>query len=117
MDALAHLDVWEKLFALTSPRPGWMKGQDGLPPPLPRGQRPQIMAAIGGIDDDSARSDCETAGGARAADRSEGRDGGRELDLPVAPEVGGPVDGRVGAGCEAGAGAGTADPVQRRGRR
>ena len=50
MDALAHLDVWEKLFALTSPRPGWMKGQDGLPPPLPRGQRPQIMAAIGGID-------------------------------------------------------------------
>lgn len=50
MDALAHVDVWEKLFALTSPRPGWMRGQDGLPPPLPRGQRPQAMAAIGGID-------------------------------------------------------------------
>jgi L-alanine-DL-glutamate epimerase-like enolase superfamily enzyme len=50
MDALAHLDVWEKLFALTSPRPGGIGGRDGLPPPLPRGQRPQIMAAIGGID-------------------------------------------------------------------
>jgi L-alanine-DL-glutamate epimerase-like enolase superfamily enzyme len=50
MDALAHLEVWEKLFALTSPRPGWMRGQDHLPPPLPRGQRPQIMAALGGID-------------------------------------------------------------------
>ena len=50
MDALAHLEVWEKLFALTSPRPGGIGGRDGLPPPLPRGQRPQIMAAIGGID-------------------------------------------------------------------
>jgi L-alanine-DL-glutamate epimerase-like enolase superfamily enzyme len=50
MDALAHVDVWEKLFALTSPRPGGIGGKDGLPPPLPRGQRPQIMAAIGGID-------------------------------------------------------------------
>jgi D-galactarolactone cycloisomerase len=50
MDALAHLDVWEKLFALTSPRPGGIGGHDGMPPPLPRGQRPQIMAAIGGID-------------------------------------------------------------------
>src|SRR4029453_5518785 len=28
----------------------WVGGQDGLPPPLPRGQRPQIMAALGGID-------------------------------------------------------------------
>jgi D-galactarolactone cycloisomerase len=27
-----------------------MRGQDDLPPPLPRGQRPQIMAALGGID-------------------------------------------------------------------
>lgn len=50
MDALAQTDVWERLFALTSPRPGWMRGQDGLPPPLPRGQRPQAMAALGGID-------------------------------------------------------------------
>lgn len=42
MDALARNDVWEKLFALTSPQPG-IGG-------LPRNARPQIMAAIGGID-------------------------------------------------------------------
>jgi D-galactarolactone cycloisomerase len=42
MDALAHVAVWEKLFGLTSPR------VDGGG--LPRGARPQIMAAIGGID-------------------------------------------------------------------
>jgi D-galactarolactone cycloisomerase len=42
--------VWEKLFALTSPRPGGIEGRDGLPPPLPRGERPQATAAIAGID-------------------------------------------------------------------
>ena len=42
MNALAHVDVWEKLFALTSPQPG-VGG-------LPRGARPQIMGAIAGID-------------------------------------------------------------------
>jgi len=50
MEATASVAVWEKLFALTSPRPGGMGGRDGLPPPLPRGARPQIMAAIAGID-------------------------------------------------------------------
>ena len=50
MDALANVAVWEKLFALTSPRPGGIGARDGLPPPLPRGERPQIMAAIAGID-------------------------------------------------------------------
>ena len=50
MDALGHGEVWEKLFLLTCPRPGGVQGSDGLPPPLPRGQRPQIMAAIAGID-------------------------------------------------------------------
>ena len=50
MDARAHVAVWEKLFSLTVPRPGGIGGTDGLPPPLPRPQRPQIMAAIGGID-------------------------------------------------------------------
>jgi D-galactarolactone cycloisomerase len=50
MDALAHGDVWDRLFSLTSPRPGGVWGVDGLPPPLPRSARPQIMAAIGGID-------------------------------------------------------------------
>ena len=42
MNALAHGDVWEKLFALTSPQPG----AGGLP----RNARPQIMGAIAGID-------------------------------------------------------------------
>ena len=50
MNPLGHIEVWEKLFALTSPRPGGIAPTDGLPPPLPRGQRAQIMAAIGGID-------------------------------------------------------------------
>jgi L-alanine-DL-glutamate epimerase-like enolase superfamily enzyme len=50
MNALSHVDVWERLFALTSPRPGGIAARDGLPPPLPRSARPQIMAAIGGID-------------------------------------------------------------------
>lgn len=50
MDPLGHAEIWSKLFSLTSPRPGGIGGWDGLPPPLPRNQRPQIMAAIGGID-------------------------------------------------------------------
>ncbi len=50
MDALAHEAVWDKLFALTSPRPGGIRGADGLPPPVPRGERTQVMAAIAGID-------------------------------------------------------------------
>jgi hypothetical protein len=56
MDALANLAVWEKLFALTSPRPGDIEGRDGLPPPIPRGERPQAMAAIAGIDSERSRS-------------------------------------------------------------
>ena len=50
MDPLGHTEIWEKLFSLTSPRPGGIGGWDGMPAPLPRNQRPQIMAAIGGID-------------------------------------------------------------------
>jgi len=50
MDALGHVAVWERLFGLTSPRPGGTPPSDGLPPPLSRNERPQIMAAIGGID-------------------------------------------------------------------
>ena len=42
--------MWEKLFALTSPRPGGIEGKDGLPPPVPRAARAQVMAAIAGID-------------------------------------------------------------------
>ena len=50
MDALENVAVWEKLFALTSPRPGGIEGRDGLPPPVPRSERTQVMAAIAGID-------------------------------------------------------------------
>ena len=50
MDPLGHTEVWTKLFSLTSPRPGGIGGWDGMPAPLPRNHRPQIMAAIGGID-------------------------------------------------------------------
>ena len=50
MDPLGHAEIWQRLFSLTSPRPGGIGGWDGLPAPLPRNQRPQIMAAIGGID-------------------------------------------------------------------
>jgi L-alanine-DL-glutamate epimerase-like enolase superfamily enzyme len=50
MDALAQVAVWEKLFALTSPRPGAIDGRAGLPPPVPRGERTLAMAAIAGID-------------------------------------------------------------------
>src|SRR5713101_412920 len=50
MDALAHEAVWDKLFALTCPRPGAIEGSSSVPPPLPRGERTQVMAAIAGID-------------------------------------------------------------------
>src|SRR4029079_15361154 len=58
MDALAHEAVWDRLFALTCPRPGAitgtidaaMGGGNNIPPPLPRGERTQVMAAIAGID-------------------------------------------------------------------
>lgn len=50
MDPLGHAEVWAKLMSLTVPRPGGIPGWDGLPPPLPRHHRAQIMAAIAGID-------------------------------------------------------------------
>jgi D-galactarolactone cycloisomerase len=49
-DALATTDNWELLFSLTSPRPGGMFAKDGLPAPLGRSSRANVMAAIGGID-------------------------------------------------------------------
>jgi L-alanine-DL-glutamate epimerase-like enolase superfamily enzyme len=50
MDALAHEAVWDRLFALTSPRPGAIDGKDGQMRPVPRPERTAVMAAIGGID-------------------------------------------------------------------
>src|SRR5260370_37441108 len=50
MDALAHEAVWDRLFALTCPRPGAIDGDSNIPPPTPRGERTQVMAAIAGID-------------------------------------------------------------------
>ncbi|MCA3151993.1 MAG: hypothetical protein ING77_12525, partial [Rhodocyclaceae bacterium] len=49
-DALATTDNWEFLFSLTSPRPRGMFAKDGLPAPLGRSARANVMAAIGGID-------------------------------------------------------------------
>ena len=49
MDALAHEAVWDRLFALTCPRPGAIDGGNA-PAPTPRGERTQVMAAIAGID-------------------------------------------------------------------
>ncbi|HEX3860608.1 MAG TPA: mandelate racemase/muconate lactonizing enzyme family protein [Stellaceae bacterium] len=54
MDALAHEAVWDRLFALTTPRPGAIAAEVGgrgdVPAPTPRGERVQVMAAIAGID-------------------------------------------------------------------
>jgi L-alanine-DL-glutamate epimerase-like enolase superfamily enzyme len=50
MDALATTAVWEKLFALTSPRPGAIDGNPDIPAPISRPDRTLVMAAIAGID-------------------------------------------------------------------
>lgn len=50
MDPRAHTDVWDTLFALTCPRPDAIPAREGVIAPLPRSARPQIMAAIAGID-------------------------------------------------------------------
>jgi L-alanine-DL-glutamate epimerase-like enolase superfamily enzyme len=50
MDALATTAVWEKLFALTSPRPGAIDGNPVIPAPISRPDRTVVMAAIAGID-------------------------------------------------------------------
>jgi L-alanine-DL-glutamate epimerase-like enolase superfamily enzyme len=50
MDALTHQAVWDRLFALTSPRPGAIEGKDGQMRPVPRTDRGAVMAAIAGID-------------------------------------------------------------------
>ena len=49
-DPLGHEIIWNRLFSLTVPRPRAMFGADGAFPPVARSARPQVMAAIGGID-------------------------------------------------------------------
>src|SRR3954451_10000790 len=46
IDALAHEAVWDRLFVLTSPRPGAIEGRQMRP--VPRGKRTQAMTAIAG---------------------------------------------------------------------
>ena len=83
MDALAHVAVWDRLFSRRCPRSGGIAGADGLPPPLPRGERPQIMAAIGGIDialwDIKGEHAGSRSGGCREASRGRFRPTGREV--------------------------------------
>jgi D-galactarolactone cycloisomerase len=50
MDPRGHTEISAKLLSVTTPRPGGLGGWDGLPAPLPRNQRPQMMAAMAGID-------------------------------------------------------------------
>ena len=45
-----HEIMWNRLFSLTVPRPRAMFGGEGVFPPVARSSRPQVMAAIGGID-------------------------------------------------------------------
>jgi D-galactarolactone cycloisomerase len=49
-DPLSHEIIWNRLFTLTVPRPRAMFGGEGAFPPIARSARPQVMAAIGGID-------------------------------------------------------------------
>jgi len=49
-DSLAHEIIWNRLFNLTVPRPRAMFGGEGVFAPVARSSRPQVMAAIGGID-------------------------------------------------------------------
>lgn len=50
MDAMAHEAIWNKLFALTYSRQRAQWDDDAGQPHFGQGQRPQIMAAIAGID-------------------------------------------------------------------
>jgi D-galactarolactone cycloisomerase len=54
MDALATSAVWDRLFALTSPRPGAIAsaigGRVDIPAPIARADRTVALAALAGID-------------------------------------------------------------------
>ncbi len=50
MDAMAHEAVWQKVFALTTTRAGAALDRDIGQPHFGAGKRPQILAALAGID-------------------------------------------------------------------
>lgn len=50
MDPRGHVDIWDRMLSITTPRRGALFNGDGLPPPLPRHLRPQFLAAMAGID-------------------------------------------------------------------
>jgi D-galactarolactone cycloisomerase len=50
LDPRGHVDIWDRMLSITTPRRGAMFGGDGLPPPLPRHLRWPFMAAMAGID-------------------------------------------------------------------
>jgi D-galactarolactone cycloisomerase len=50
MDPRGHVDIWDRMLSITTPRRGALFNGDDLPPPLPRHLRSQFMAAMAGID-------------------------------------------------------------------
>lgn len=50
MDPRGHVEIWDRMLSITTPRPGCVFNGDGLPPPLPRHLRWPFMAAMAGID-------------------------------------------------------------------
>lgn len=50
MDPRGHIEIWDKMLSITTPRPGCVFNGDGLPSPLARHLRWEFMAAMAGID-------------------------------------------------------------------
>jgi L-alanine-DL-glutamate epimerase-like enolase superfamily enzyme len=50
LDPCGHVEIWQRMMSITTPRPGGLGGWDGLPTPLPRHLRYEFMAAMAGID-------------------------------------------------------------------
>lgn len=50
MDPRGHAEIWKRLMSTSGPRQGGLGDWDGLPTPFPRHLRPQLLAAIAGID-------------------------------------------------------------------
>ncbi len=50
LDPRGHVDIWDRMLSITTPRRGAIFDGDGLPPPLQRHLRWPFMAAMAGID-------------------------------------------------------------------